>query len=237
MLWLRAQAFKILRHTVRRRHYSGLAISVHFGVGETNGPSSHTSPVLSTSSRGARNCPTRCTRCVTSRSATNAVPIRGLCPCGRCTLLRSSWMGSRPIDQTDTPRQTRVSIPGRPRSSRARSYHSAARIPSLGFEGTAVQQSHDHAIGDLTHKHVFLKSSGQTIKCQRSDFDTHHRVPGRLAVGFPFGLQRVVHVRVQGQTAQVKIDFEIGPGQRHVELTVDLWKTGRTRSCCRTISI
>ena len=77
------------------------------------------------------------------------------------------------------------------------------------IEGSAIHQHNDHTIGYSATKHViFLKLGGIPGKIERTNHAADHRVPGQLAVGFPFFFQ--------GHAAQVRLDFEIVGCQRHV---------------------
>ena len=87
------------------------------------------------------------------------------------------------------------------------------------IEGRAVQDPHDHALGDSSQEEViFPPHGGGPVERERSNLITHHRVLDHLLADLALTFQRPVDIRVKVQSAQVKGDVHILFSQPNVGL-------------------
>ena len=78
------------------------------------------------------------------------------------------------------------------------------------IEGRAVQDPHDHALGNPAQEEViFHPHGGGPVERERANLITHHRVLDHLLLDLATSFQGPVDIRVQVQSAQVKGDVHI----------------------------
>ena len=94
------------------------------------------------------------------------------------------------------------------------------------IKGRAVQDPHDHALGDPAQEQVILlPHGGRPVERERANLIPHHRVLDHLLLDLATSFQGGIDRRVQVQSAQVKGDVHILLSQRHVPL--DAGATGQ----------
>ena len=87
------------------------------------------------------------------------------------------------------------------------------------IEGRAVQDPHDHALGDSAQEQIILlPHGGGPVERERANLITHHRVLDHLLADLALSFQGPVDIRVKVQSAQVQGDVHILLSQRYVPL-------------------
>ena len=78
------------------------------------------------------------------------------------------------------------------------------------IKGRAVQDPHDHALGDPAQEQIiFHPRGGGPVERERANLIPHHRVLDHLLLDLATSFQGPVDIRVQVQSAQVKGDVHV----------------------------